>query len=232
MLTGPSQQNHEVDGLAASKSEPSTHAGGTHGHRRGSRKGSPGRSDRSPSPVSRTNTPGFPHSSNIAPQSMFDAVTLAEHGFNPAAAGLSSLPLQQPSPGSTSSSNERQAEVPQTYEGLLAANTSLKTRVSELEVINELFRGRVAQLEQAEANARRAEMTARDSESRLKQSLDESKKREGDLSRKISELEQRAVANDCLSATESHMEPSAKRIRLSDVVEHDMDKQEKQSSQS
>lgn len=159
---------------------------------------------------------------------MFDAVTLSEHGFN-SAAGLSSLPLQQPSPGSTSSSNERHAEVPQTYEGVLAANTSLKTRVSELEVINGLFRGRVSQLEQAEANARKAEMTARESDSRLRQSLDESKRREEDLSRKIGELEQRGMKtqDDSLS-TESHMEPSAKRIRLSDVVEHDVHEQEKQ----
>ena len=43
---------------------------------------------------------------------------------------------------------ERGIDAPQTKEQLIAHNSSLKTRVSELEFINELFRGRLSQLEQ------------------------------------------------------------------------------------
>ncbi|EDN10170.1 hypothetical protein HCAG_05973 [Histoplasma mississippiense (nom. inval.)] len=140
---GPKRKtNIDTNGLAGSRSEAGTPPLGSHGHRRGSRKGSAGPSDRSNSPVSRTNTPGFQHHSNIAPQHMFDSVTLSDHSFNPSTAVLPSLQLHNPSISSTSSANDRHLEAPQTYEGLLAANTSLKTRINELELINELFRGK------------------------------------------------------------------------------------------
>lgn len=131
------------------------------------------------------------HNSNIAPQHMFDSVTLGDHNLNPAT-GLPSLPMRQPSPTSSSSAIDRNLDGPQTYEGLLAANTSLKTRVSELEVINELFRGRVAELEQSDATARRSEMIVRDSEARLRRSLEESQRREDDLKRRINQFEGQA----------------------------------------
>ncbi|PGH16875.1 hypothetical protein AJ79_01519 [Helicocarpus griseus UAMH5409] len=220
---GPKRKsNVDANGLPTSRSDAGTPPLGSHGHRRGSRKGSPGPSDRSNSPVSRTDTPGFPHSSNIAPQHMFDSVTLGDHSFNPSAAGFPSLQLHNPSPGSTSS-NDRHLEVPQTYEGLLAANTSLKTRISELELINELFRGRVAELEQSDAAARRSEMVVRDSESRLSQSLEEAQKCEEGLKRRISELEQLLTDRELLQDSSNSSEPHAKKIRLSDVVDYSPD---------
>ncbi|KAJ9301933.1 transcriptional regulator family: GATA type zinc finger [Paecilomyces variotii] len=220
----------DANGLNASRSEAGTPPLGSHGYRRASRKTSPGPSDRSNSPVSRTNTPGIPslqhHNSNIAPQHMFDSVTLGENGFHQSNT-LPALQLRQPSPGSTSSVVDRHMEAPQTYESLLAANTSLKTRVSELEVINELFRGRVAELEQSDATARRSEMIVRDSEVRLRQSLEDAQRREDDLKRRISELEhqlhERASfmpAPNSYSTSNGSGEPMTKKIRLSDVVDY------------
>lgn len=211
----------DVNGLSASRSEAGTPPLGPQAYRRASRKMSPGHSDRSNSPVSRTNTPGMSslqHNSNIAPQHMFDSVTLGDQGFN-SANTLPALQLGQPSPGSTSSMADRHLEVPQTYEGLLAANTSLKTRVSELEVINGLFRGRVAELEQSDATARRSEMIARDSEARLRRSLEEAQRREDDLKHRISELEQ--AAGSTLLPGNGSGEPAMKKIRLSDVVDYE-----------
>jgi GATA-binding protein len=163
------------------------------------------------------------HNSNIAPQHMFDSVTLGDSSFNPANT-LPALQLRQPSPGSTSSMVvDRHLEVPQTYEGLLAANTSLKTRVSELEVINELFRGRVAELEQSDATARRSEMIARDSEARLRRSLEDSQRREEDLKRRISDIEQQFLDHSGSGQFQGNgsSEPAMKKIRLSDVVDYE-----------
>lgn len=44
-------------------------------------------------------------------------------------------------------------EPPQGYDALSQANQALRTRVSELEVINDLFKGRVTQLEASERDA-------------------------------------------------------------------------------
>lgn len=148
---------------------------------------------------------------------MFDSVTLAEQSLNQHN-GHASLQLRQPSP-----TVDRHMEAPQTYERLLAANTKLNTRVSELEVINELFRGRVAELEQSDATARRSEMIVRDSEVRLRRSLEDSQRREDDLQRRVTELEtqlsERPSGDSNLANNESPDEPMAKRIKLSDVVE-------------
>lgn len=157
---------------------------------------------------------------------MFDSVTVGDHNFNQSNT-LPALQLRQPSPGSTSSVVDRHLEAPQTYEGLLAANTSLKTRVSELEVINELFRGRVAELEQSDATARRSEMIVRDSEVRLRRSLEDAHRREDELKRRISELEQQLAERNNLNSTQNTPsnsngsgEPLTKKIRLSDVVDY------------
>lgn len=139
---------------------------------------------------------------------MFDGVSLTEHAFHPSPS-LPALHLSNPSPGSTSSLNERHLEPPQTYEGLLAANTTLKTRVSELEVINDLFRGRVAQLEQADENTRQDEAVQRNAHLQLRQALEQSQQREDSLKRRVDELE-RQVADSRDS------EPRPKRQRLSD----------------
>jgi len=103
-------------------------------------------------------------------------------------------------------------EVPQTYEQLIAQNSSLKTRVSELEVINELFRGRVTQLEQDESNARRGEEMRRESEHALLSRLDESQRRENQLKRRLDDIERE------LSELKDGA-PRAKKMRVADVME-------------
>lgn len=132
---------------------------------------------------------------------MFDGVTLADPNFNPSA-NFTSLQLQHPSPGSTSSSNERHLDVPQTYENLLAANTSLKTRVNELELINELFR---------------------DSESRLRRSLEDAQKREDELSRRVSSLEGQLKEPGQAQPAGGLVEPQMKKARLSDPLNNGVD---------
>lgn len=126
---------------------------------------------------------------------------------------MPSLNLRAPSPGSTSSANDRHLEPPLTYDGLLQANTTLKTRVSELEVINDLFRGRVDELEQSDANARRTAAMQQDSENRFHQLLEQSQARENELKRQMEELE-REVADL------REPEPRAKRQRMSDGSEY------------
>ncbi|CEJ84968.1 Putative KLLA0F21296p [[Torrubiella] hemipterigena] len=106
--------------------------------------------------------------------------------------------------GATGSPNgDRSSDGPQTHEQLIAQNSSLKTRVSELEVINELFRGRLSQLEQQEAAARRGQEVAgveqtqlrtqldasQENEKQLQTQLDDSHRRENNLKRRLDELE-------------------------------------------
>lgn len=120
---------------------------------------------------------------------------------------------RQPSPGRSASplNGHNGLEVPQTYEQLIAQNSSLKTRVSELEVINELFRGRVTQLEQDEANARRGEEMRRESEADLMRRLEESQRRENQLKHRLDDLEREIIDS-------KENAPPAKRLRLSDIV--------------
>lgn len=143
------------------------------------------------------------HPSNIAPQHMFDGVSLAEHAFQ--APGIPPH-HRQPSPGSSSSNNDRHLEPPQTYEALLRENTVLKTRVSELEVVNELYRGHVSQYPQGQAAAPPAEMIPRDTESELRATLGDVQRREDDLKRQVEELQSRLAEHE-------GDEPPAKRAK-------------------
>lgn len=206
------QSLFEGNGIAAPRSEAGTPPPSLLNNQRASRKTSSGGSERSFSPVSRTDTPTTHHPSNIAPQHLFDGVSLSEHAFQPSPS-MPSLNLRAPSPGSTSSANDRHLEPPQTYDGLLQFNTTLKTRVSELEVINDLFRGRVNELEQSDANARRAETMQQESETQLRQLLEQTQARENELKRQVEELE-REVAD--LRGPE----PRAKRQRVSNDSEY------------
>lgn len=126
---------------------------------------------------------------------------------------LPPLHLRVPSPGrSTSPLNGRHTlDTPQTYEQLIAENASLKTRVSELEVINELFRGRVSQLEQDESNARRGEEMRRESEQDLMRRLEESQRRENQLKHRLDDVEREI--GDLRDGA-----PRAKKMRVADMV--------------
>lgn len=95
-----------------------------------------------------------------------------------------------------------------TYDELLRINTTLKTRVSELEVINDLFQGRVAQLERSDANARHTELLQRDADHRLRQLLEQAQARENELKRQVDDLKQEVAE---LKGDEPHI----KRQRFS-----------------
>lgn len=135
-------------------------------HRRVSQMAGSVMSDRSHSPLSRTGTPGM-HDPNIAPQHMFDA--LNEHGFG-ISPTLPPLNLGQPSPG--------HLEPSASYDTLLAGNADLRTRVSELEVIN---------------------MVYSDNENSLRSERDIAVRERDDLKRKVEELEKQIAEGSDIS---------------------------------
>lgn len=140
------------------------------------------------SPISRTGTPSMYNQS--LPSFMVDDPYNGASVPNFGASG----------DGSGSPMN---GDSPQTHEQLIAHNSSLKTRVSELEVINELFRGRLSQLEQQEAAARRGQEvssveqtqlraqleTSEETQKQLRTQLEDSHRRENSLKRRLDELE-------------------------------------------
>jgi len=160
--------------------------------RRASGKISSGLSDRSQSPVSRTGTPNFLHPSNIAPEHMFQQALNGEVYHSPSLHGFAH---RAPSPANSSING---LEAPLPYESLAAQNTALKTRVSEMELINDLFRNRVSELENSE-NA------ARETEAKLRAELEEVRQRESDLKRRLDEIEDES--------------PRHKKPRFSDLVD-------------
>ncbi|PBP24790.1 GATA factor AREB gamma [Diplocarpon rosae] len=197
----------DTNGLELSRSQAGTPPPGTMGHRRTSQKSANGHSDGSNSPISRTATPSmFTH--GLAP---FNG-HLEDH-YHHHSPSLPPLHLRQLSPGRSASplNSTHGLEVPQTYEQLIASNSSLKTRVSELEVINELFRGRVSQLEQDENNARRGEEMRHKSEQDLMRRLEESQRRENQLKHRLDDVE--AQLSEMRDGA-----PPAKKMRLSDMV--------------
>lgn len=147
--------------------------------------------------------------SNIAPQHIFDNVSLTEPNFH--SPSLPSFALRQPSP-SAASLNGSHLENSHSYADSAANSSHLKTRVSELEVINDLFRGRVAELEQSEQAARRNADLARDAADRYRSDLEASMARETDLKRRVDLLE---AELDTYKNQSAH---PAKRARLSDIV--------------
>lgn len=111
---------------------------------------------------------------------------------------------------------------------ILQQNSTLKTRVSELEVIQELYRGRIQQLEQEETNRQQSQDTAKTDEqilaqvaaltevtAQLQKDLDESHHRENVLKRRLDELE--VELKDAKSSLEVHESSrAAKRARVDD----------------
>jgi GATA-binding protein, other eukaryote len=146
--------------------------------------------------ISRSNTPG---NGNIAPPHIFDNVSLPSDAF-----GSPSLPafaLRQPSPGATSTNGHAgQIDAPQTYDALQAQNQHFKTRVNELEVIQDLFRGRVDELERSEKQAKETAKTKTEEAERLTAELEAA-------NAKVEELQKR------LSDAEAQSTPSRKRTR-------------------
>lgn len=150
------------------------------------------------SPLSRAGTPSL-YKSSLAP------FMVDEPYHSTAGAG------GQGADGSTAN-GERHPDTPETLEQILNNNSVLKTRVSELELIHELFRGRLDQLEQQEAAARKAledagaghsaqmEQMRNDKDAQLAEKdalladfqaqLDDSHRRENNLKRRLDEMDQ------------------------------------------
>ncbi|KAK3074772.1 GATA zinc finger protein 3 [Teratosphaeriaceae sp. CCFEE 6253] len=150
---------------------------------------------RAPSPgsLSRSNTPnGSAHHAsgnpNIAPQHIFDTVSLAPEFHDPSLTATAYRPAS-PSPNGA---NGHHSEHPTSlsYDALLAQNAHLRTRVSELEVINGLFRGRVGELEVSEQEARRSERWKEDEIRRFRGEFEAAERRLEGLRGRVVELEE------------------------------------------
>lgn len=131
---------------------------------------------------------------------------------------------------------DRGLESPQTQEQLIANNSSLKTRVRELEFINELFRGRLSQLEQQEAAASealrgqevagvehtqlRAQLdVSRETENQLRGQLEESHRRENILKRRLDDLElELKAAKEALNEADARPYKRARTIDSDEAV--------------
>ncbi|KAI2617557.1 hypothetical protein GGS26DRAFT_576593 [Hypomontagnella submonticulosa] len=146
------------------------------------------------SPVSRTATPSIydPHLTAFQAMDHFQSD------------GLPQYPIPGGSPGHPQSpmngDQQNMENVPETHEQLIAANSSLKTRVSELELVNELYRGRLQQLEQdmqtadnyrhAAENSAKDAATERIQREEIQRQLEDSHRRENILKRRLDEMEQ------------------------------------------
>ncbi|KAI4192023.1 MAG: hypothetical protein LQ346_004530 [Caloplaca aetnensis] len=172
------------------------------------RRTSAGPSDPSDSPISRTMTPGVQHPSNIAPQHLFDGVSLNDHNLR-ASPSLPSFNIRQPSPGSTSSQNDRRTES-RPYDQVFQENTALKTRVSELEVINILYKGQVGEQDQK----------ATESEQQLRQLLEEVQRQKDDLEQQVTDLQHRVNDLEEENAELKGEEPTAKHQRVCGASEY------------
>ncbi|GAP86920.1 putative GATA zinc finger [Rosellinia necatrix] len=168
------------------------------------------------SPLSRTATPNVYDPSLTAFQAM-------DH-FQPDSLHY---PLPGNSPGrapSPTNGEQQSLDAPQTHEQLIAANSSLKTRVSELDLINELYRGRLQQLEQDNQTAdnyrHSAEMSAKEAATErahreeIQRQLDDSHRRENSLKRRLDEMEQELQELKSQMKELESDEPAAKRMKL------------------
>ncbi|RGP77574.1 putative gata type zinc finger asd4 [Fusarium longipes] len=184
------QQQQAAQGFATTDANgfDTTGQAAAHAARRASHNKANGH-DGADSPISRTGTPSmYAHG-----LSSFMVDDPYQSGFVATGEGRATSPMN----------GDRKMDAPQSQEQLIAQNSSLKTRVSELEVIIELFRGRLAQLEQQEATARNSQQVAsveqnqlrseleaiRESEAQLRAQLDDSHRRENSLKRRLDELE-------------------------------------------
>lgn len=141
----------------------------------------------SPGSFSRSNTPGMSQNPNIAPQHIFDNVSLPSDSF--ASPSIPAFAHRHPSPSASSINGNPHLEPPQSYDALAAQNRDLRTRVSELEVINDLFRGRVGELEHSEQGARRTNMMKDEDLDRTRIILEAAEQRVREMEKRLAELE-------------------------------------------
>ncbi|KAI1497336.1 hypothetical protein F5X99DRAFT_397443 [Biscogniauxia marginata] len=208
---GNNFQSHDAATAAALAAVRATQQKHTNGHGHGD------------SPVSRTATPNVydPHLAAFQAMDQFQPDNLAHY----------SLPGGSPGrPASPINGEQQSMEVPQTHEQIIAANSSLKTRVSELEVINDLYRSRLQQLEQDNQTAdnyrHAAEMSAKEvvteraQREEIQRQLEDSHRRENILKRRLDEMEQE---NQDLKAKveESGSGRAAKKPRIEEPKEEE-----------
>lgn len=150
--------------------------------------------------------------------SLYNPAMTGFHGLDDShfqSAGLTGFSPNRPG---SPLNGDRNLDSPQTHEQLIAANSALKTRVSELEVINELFRGRLGQLEHDEATARRGQEISGQAEAQLRAQLDDSHRRENNLKRRLDELELELKEAKQVAGLDDNERP-VKRARLSEQPE-------------
>lgn len=200
------------NGLEQSQSQGGTPPPGSlNNHRRTSQKSANGHSEGSNSPISRTATPSM-YGSHLP---VFNG-HLDDH-YNHHIHHSPSLPpmhlQRQPTPGRSASplNGQNHLGMTQTPEQLIAEISSLKTRVSELEVINDLFRSRVTQLEADDSASRRAAEMCRESEHNMATQLEESRRRENQLKHRLDDVERE------MSELRDGV-PPAKKMRVADMV--------------
>lgn len=127
--------------------------------------------------------------------------------------------------------------VPQTPEELLALNSGLKTRIDELEVINDLIQRRLQHYEtygtgagpaagngldghdvsHAEAQLRAQVEALSASEAQLRSQLDESHRRENSMKRRLDEME--LELKEAKESLEFHDNGRAKKMRLTETTD-------------
>ena len=142
--------------------------------------------------------------------------TFAHSGRSPS---LPTLHFRQPSPAI--SIGDKHLEPPQTYDYLQRENTTLKTKVSELEVINGLYKDRISELERNDMLHRQAHEQAQVRENELRRRL-------GSLEREMMEMRKSSSPNslkrthddDIARTTANNTSPYHKRTRLSDGTEY------------
>lgn len=209
---------HDHNGMNMQGHDPNTVAA-LAAVRRASQQNTNGHGHAADSPVSRTGTPNMydPHLAAFHPDlNHFPSDSLAQY------------PLPGGSPRAASPLNgdqQQSGEIPQTHEQLIAANSSLKTRVSELDLINELYRGRLTQLEQDQANAdnlrHNADVAAKEAaqermqREEIQRQLEDSHRRENLFKRRLDEMEQE---NQELKTKLAELEERpAKRAKVSSI---------------
>lgn len=179
------------------------------------------------SPISRTGTPSMydpslPMYANVIDGQQFQT-------------GLPDYPLPADGSGHAGATTNGDAhpDIPDTREQLIAANSSLKTRVSELEVINELYRGRLTQLEadsqnadnfrhqadeamKAEAHERQMREDIQRKHDDTQRQLDDSHRRENIFKRRLDEMEQelKDAQDKIKQLEEAESDRPAKKPRL------------------
>lgn len=222
----PSQQNQAVASDAnVADLQAQNAAAAALGVRRTSQKAGNGHIDDTNSPISRTATPNM-----YAGHMLYHG--LDEHHLQQPLSGFG-----VPGPGNGRVPSPMNGEgVPQTPEELLALNSGLKTRIDELEVINDLIQRRLQHYEtygsgagpaagngldgghdasQTEAQLRAQVDALAASEAQLRSQLDESHRRENSMKRRLDEME--LELKEAKESLEFHDNGRAKKMRMTET---------------